>query len=117
MPPGLSVVSVDVYDRNVENIDSTKSVLAQYLFPALAPHQSVWLIPGALDNNDTAAAARAHAYWKYALEMPQVSGFMFFAWQFLAGGKMGKTAAVWSAMGDCVVSGLPPEQCKLPSYG
>ena len=114
MPQALSIVSVDAYDRNVMNVNQTKSVYNQYVFPALAAHQSVWLIPGALDRNDTASAARAHAYWEWALTEPRVSGLMFFAWSFLEGGKMSKTAAVWLAMGECVKSGLPPEQCQLP---
>ena len=88
MPAALSIVSVDAYDQNKMDIDSTKSIYEQYVFPRyaprltvelqvrciqgceqhrwdprLAPHQSVWLIPGSLDKNDTAAAARAHLYW------------------------------------------------------
>jgi len=50
-----------------------------------------------------------------ALSQPRVSGFMFFAWQFMADGQMKETAKVWAAMGDCVVRQVPPGQCALPS--
>ena len=52
-----------------------------------------------------------------ALSQPRVSGFMFFAWQFMADGQMKETAKVWAAMGDCVVRQVPPERCVLPALG
>ena len=36
MPAALSIVSVDAYDQNKMDIDSTKSIYEQYVFPRCA---------------------------------------------------------------------------------
>ena len=43
MPAALSIVSVDAYDQNKMDIDSTKSIYEQYVFPRYAPRLTVEL--------------------------------------------------------------------------
>lgn len=54
VPPALDYISIDMYHMEPVSGNfalTVKAFYTKYIYPKLAPHQHVWLVPGAFASN------------------------------------------------------------------
>jgi hypothetical protein len=74
VPDAIDFISADIYELNSAHEPiAARAVYEKHIYPALAPHQKTWVVPGAfapldVDNatNSKTMVAKLEGYWSWA---------------------------------------------------
>jgi len=127
IPPGLSVISVDMYHMNHPDskfVSVVKQFYQTWIYPKLHNHQRAFTVPGSFASNfnptcnfncyDRMCAEDAMNYYSWALEDPLITGMVPWTWYNCTtcqkfedeiGTKyMNITKTTWNIIGDLIVN-------------